>query len=73
MDTQGPFQNTPLHYAAKHGHFQIVKALVEAGATLELKNFYSDTPFAVACAQGHLEIAQYLLDKGAHIHGADKQ
>jgi ankyrin repeat protein len=69
MDTQGPYQNTPLHYAAKHNQVQIVKALVEAGAQLELKNFYNDTPFSVACAQGNLEIAEYLLEKGANIHG----
>lgn len=73
MDTPGPYQNTPLHYAAKHNSIQIVKALVEAGANLELKNFYNETPFAVACAQGNLEIAEYLIEKGANIHGADKQ
>ena len=69
----GPYKNTPLHYAMRSGSLPIVKALVEAGASLESKNFYSDTPLSVACEQGHLDIVKYLLSKGANIHGADKQ
>ena len=72
MKTVGPYQNTPLHYAMRSGNLAIVKALVEAGALLDVKNFYNDTPLSVACQKGELAIADHLLKKGANIHGVDK-
>ena len=56
----------------KSGSLAIVKALVEAGAPLDVKNFYNDTPLSVACQKGYLDIADYLLKKDANIHGVDK-
>ena len=56
----------------KSGNLAIVKALVEAGAPLDAKNFYNDTPLSVACQRGELAIADHLLKKGANIHGVDK-
>ena len=73
VDSVGPYKNTPLHYAMKSGSLPIVKALIEAGASPDSKNFYNDTPLSVACQKGHLEIAEYLINKGANIHGVDKQ
>ena len=72
VDSVGPYKNTPLHYAMRSGQLSIVKALVEAGASIDEKNFYNDTPLSVACQSGHFEIVEYLLEKGANIHGVDK-
>jgi len=57
----------------KSGSYDIVEALVDAGASVDVKNFYNDTPLSVACQRGHLKIAEYLIGKGANIHGVDKQ
>ena len=32
-------RNTPLHLAARHGHIEVVRALVAAGAPVEMVNF----------------------------------
>ena len=61
VDSVGPYKNTPLHYAMRSGSLAIVKALVQGGAAVDVKNFYNDTPLSVACQLGHLEIAEYLI------------
>lgn len=38
--------DTPLHYAAKHGHLQAVKALLELGAKPRMENSYGYAPAA---------------------------
>lgn len=43
--------DTPLHYAAKHGHLQAVNALLELGAKPNLKNSYGLTPAACATSE----------------------
>lgn len=73
VDAVGPYKNTPLHYAMKSRSLPIVMALVQAGAQVDVKNFYNDTALSVACQLGHLDIAEYLIQQGANIHGVDKQ
>ena len=36
--------NTPLHIAARHGHYLIAKYLAENGADLSLENYAGMTP-----------------------------
>src|SRR5215510_2921883 len=48
-------------------HFEIVRILVEAGATVE--NPGQLTAAAYAAYAGHLEILRYLLDRGASPDG----
>jgi len=54
-----------IHHACKYGYLEIVKALVNAGCPLELKNQLGDTPLHVACRYGYGEIVQYLIDSGS--------
>ena len=52
FDINGRTSNglTPLHFSAKHGHFDIVLYLVEVcGADVEVPNEYGLTPLHFAC------------------------
>ena len=37
-------QNTPMHFAARNGHFMIVKFLLESGARPDITNAHGYTP-----------------------------
>ncbi|KAG5441452.1 Transient receptor putative cation channel sub A member 1, partial [Clonorchis sinensis] len=56
------FDDTPLHIAAKNGHLEIVKLLVENGAKVSSKNEKERTPFHNAAKHGRLRIARHLLE-----------
>ncbi len=57
---------TALIYAAREGHMDTVKDLVEAGADVNHVGGGSKmSPMVEAIINGHLDIAKYLLDKGA--------
>jgi ankyrin repeat protein len=60
---------TSLIYAAREGHLDTVKALVEAGADVNhVSGGDKMSPIVEAVINGHLEIAKYLLDKGADVN-----
>ena len=60
----GRYKNrTPCHYAAKHGHTDIVKLLSGRLEDLNLPDGDSVTPLHFAANQNHLEICQIILEK----------
>ncbi|MGA3204246.1 MAG: ankyrin repeat domain-containing protein [Bryobacteraceae bacterium] len=57
---------TALLYAAREGHMESAKALVEGGkADVNAVNGDKISPIAMAITNGHLTLAKYLLDHGA--------
>ncbi|OON16875.1 ankyrin repeat protein, partial [Opisthorchis viverrini] len=56
------YDDTPLHIAAKNGHSEIVKLLLENGAKVSSKNEKERTPFHNAAKYGRLRIARHLLE-----------
>jgi spore coat protein CotH len=58
-------QSTPLMTAATFGHVNIAKALIDAGANLNIKNNDGSTALISAAFFCRSEIVQALLDKGA--------
>lgn len=50
--------NTPLHYAAKYGHLDMCKYIVEKGSKTHLRNKQNQTSYDIA--ENHL-VRQYLL------------
>lgn len=57
---------TALHLAAREGNAKVVKALVEAGASLDqMSEGRHSTALVVAFLNGHWDLGMYLLEKGA--------
>ncbi|MEI0518875.1 ankyrin repeat domain-containing protein [Brachyspira murdochii] len=57
--------------ASKNNDLETLKALIENGADVNVKDDYNKTALMYASEKGHLEIVKYLLDKGADINAKD--
>lgn len=66
-----PGAKTPLLFAAREGHLELVQLLVEAGASLEKADADAVTPLLMAVLNGRFQVAKYLLGKGANVKAAD--
>ncbi|WP_426131501.1 ankyrin repeat domain-containing protein [Pararhizobium sp. PWRC1-1] len=61
VDAQGPYNGlTALHDAVWHGHLDSAKALVEAGALLDLRTHAGLTPRELAVEYGYDKLVQFL-------------
>jgi ankyrin repeat protein len=67
------YGNTPLHWAAEKGHWDVVKYLVEEkGADVKAADILGRTPLHRAAENGHLDVVKYLVEKGADVKTAYK-
>ncbi|HKE29273.1 MAG TPA: ankyrin repeat domain-containing protein [Bryobacteraceae bacterium] len=56
---------TALLYAAREGHMDTVRALVDGGANLNILSADKFSPLVEAIVNAHFDVAMYLLDRGA--------
>ena len=62
---------TPLLLAAREGHIDSVRALLDAGADVNQVSAGDKTsPLLIATINGHFDLAKLLLDKGADVKAA---
>ena len=62
---------TPLLFAARQGHLDAVKALLDAGADVnQVSEGDNTTPLLMAIINGHFDLAKFLLEKGADVKSA---
>ena len=63
---------SPLHIAARQGHLESVKALLEAGADVNQQSSGDKiTAMNIATINGNFDLAKYLLDKGGDPNAAE--
>eukprot|EP00438_Fugacium_kawagutii_P001084 Skav236107 [mRNA] locus=scaffold1166:365205:380963:+ [translate_table: standard] len=56
---------SPLAYASGEGHFECVRALLDARACIDDRNKNGETALRRACSSGHPEVVELLLRAGA--------
>jgi ankyrin repeat protein len=59
---------TPLWWAAAHGHMALAQTLIDKGADVNTPDHHGGTPLIQAAKSGHLEMVQYLVQMGADVH-----
>lgn len=65
-------QQTPLHIAAKNGHVDVVKILIQNGAQVRAKHHGGKTPLHLACQYGRFVVVKELIGyESASIHDTD--
>ena len=62
---------TPLMFAAREGHSEVTRILVDASAKLDLQSANGTTALSIAIINNHIELARYLLKQGANPNIAD--
>ncbi|XP_033639192.1 E3 ubiquitin-protein ligase MIB1-like [Asterias rubens] len=64
---------TPLMAAANKGHLDVVRALVQHNAPLDVKDNDGDTALTFAVIGDNPSIVEFLLDQGSNINTSDKK
>jgi ankyrin repeat protein len=62
---------TPLHWAARGVHFEVLKLLVDKGADVKAKDNSDITALHSVAIRGHREAANLLVSKGAELNAVD--
>ena len=58
---------TALHLAARKGHVDVIKFLLDQGANIDAETEDHDTPLEMAALHGHLDAVQMLVDNGSDL------
>ncbi|MFP4374136.1 MAG: ankyrin repeat domain-containing protein [Spirochaetaceae bacterium] len=61
---------TPLHWAARQGHVEVVRTLIDNGADVNASDVFGRTPLHLAVS--HPEVVELLLDAGAGVDARDQ-
>ena len=66
LNVRDECNNTLFHYAALHGHLDIIRMLINFGCDASIKGWRGWTPLHFACKGGHSNVVQMLLSKRSY-------
>lgn len=72
LDYEANIDDLSLITAAREGHLDAVKLLVERGANVNARQRWGQTALMFAAREGHSSIVSYLLQNGAKVRIRDK-
>lgn len=74
VNDKSNLDKTPLVVAAKNGHVEMVKVLVELGADANDKGRTGRTTLHIAAEEGQVEVVRLLIGElGVDVHAKDKK
>jgi ankyrin repeat protein len=65
--------DTALHRAAQNDHPDVVKLLLDRGATVDSSNARGETPLMLAAGNNRTAVVRLLLERGADVSARDEQ
>jgi ankyrin repeat protein len=65
--------NSPLGLAAKLGHLEIVKLLLDSGCKVEWGGHVEPSPLYHAAFKGHIEVVKFLIERKANLDYKDEE
>jgi ankyrin repeat protein len=65
VDAKDSLGLTPLHYAARGGHVEVISHLLDRGAQVNAAGWLHKTPLHLAVERGHSPTVEFLLSRGA--------
>ena len=69
VDVPGLLKETPLHFAAKNGFWELADVLVQSGGNVNARNFpMQETPLHLAVRNGHQHLAEFLIHHGSQVN-----
>lgn len=71
VDARDEFDRTPLHWAVRGVHFEVMQLLIEKGADVNAKDNARITPLHSVASSGHMQAAEMLIEKGADLAAED--
>lgn len=71
LNLKNRFGDTPLVCALKCGFFDIVKFLIDIGASVQDRDEYGNTLIMIACKNNDIKMAKLLIEKGINIEEKD--
>ena len=66
-----PGGKTPLHFAARDGHLEVARLLLDAGAAIDDRDPNDITPLLFAASNDRVAMAKFLISRGADIQAVD--
>lgn len=67
-NTKDNKDNNALHIAARNGHIECVRILIDAGADKNIQNKNGATPLMNAVLYEHIDIVRFLIEAGANLN-----